>query len=146
MECASILSTVMCLFFCLYLYPHFLSVSIVILVICLSPSLSLFSVSILTVIFCLSPYRDGDRKKIKIEMETDRRWASSHSAKDRPNQSQWCVLQYLQPQFASFSVCLNLYPYFLSVSIIILIICLSPSLSLLCVCLCLDPHFLSVSI
>ena len=59
-------------FVCLYLYPHFLSVSISILIFCLSPSLSLssvslqlylsfLSVSILILIFCLSPYRDGDR-------------------------------------------------------------------------------------
>ncbi len=78
------LSTSMCLIFCLSPYPHFLSVSIFILIICLSPSLSLFvvclhldlyflSVSILILIFCLSLFRDGDRQKIKIEMETDRK-------------------------------------------------------------------------
>ena len=65
---------------------------------------------------------------------------------DRPNQSQWSVLQCSQPQCTLFSVCLYLYPYFLSVSIFFLIICLSPSLSLLSVCFYLNPHFLSVSI
>ena len=49
---------------------------------------------------------------------------------DRPNQSQWSVLQCSQPQCTLFSVCLYPYPHFLSVSIFILIICLSPSLSL----------------
>ena len=65
-------SIIISFFVCLYLYPHFLSVSISILIFCLSPSLSLssvslhrylsfLSVSILILIFCLSPYRDGDR-------------------------------------------------------------------------------------
>ena len=72
--------------------------------------------------------------------------ASSHSAKDRPNQSQWGVLQYSQPQSASFSVCLSYYLHFLSVSILIFSFCLSPSLSLFFVCLHLYPHFLSVSV
>ena len=89
--------------------------------------------------------------------------ASCHSAKGRPNQSQWSVLQCFQPQCTTFSVCLFLFPHFLSVSIFILlsvslllypyylsvsisifIFCLSPSLSLFSVCLHLNPHFLSV--
>ena len=63
--------------------------------------------------------------------------ASSHSAKDRPNRSQWSVLQCFKPQctlssvcllcLSSFSICLNLYPYYLSVSISFSIFCLSPS-------------------
>ena len=72
--------------------------------------------------------------------------ASSHSAKDRPNRSQWSVLQCFPPHCASFSVCVYVYPHFLSVSIFILIFCLSPSLSLLSVCLHLFFYFLSVSI
>ena len=73
--------------------------------------------------------------------------ASSHSAKDRPNQSQYSVLPYFQTcQCASFSICLYLYPHFLSVSIFILIICLSPSLFLFSVCLHLNLHLFTVSI
>ena len=47
---------------------------------------------------------------------------------------------------SSFSVCLHLYPHFLSVSISILIFCLSPSLSSFSFCLHLYPYYLSVSV
>ena len=64
--------------FSLHLYPYFPYVSSSILIFRLSPTLSLFSVclhlnlyflyvSILILIFCLSPYRDGDCQKIKID-------------------------------------------------------------------------------
>ena len=62
--------------------------------------------------------------------------ASSHSPKDRPNQSQWLC-------FNAFN--LNV-PYFLSLLISILIFCLSPSLSPFSVRLCLFLCFLSVTI
>ena len=51
-------------FVCLHLYPRFWSVSISILVFGLSPSIF---------IFCQSPSLYGDRQKMRIRMETDRK-------------------------------------------------------------------------